>query len=66
MIRAILGIIAGYAAWTALWLGGNGVFFGEASSVGSVLHHSCHNSTAVGAFYPPGTRARLAGGPGRT
>ena len=33
MIRAILGVLAGYAAWTALWLGGNALFFGEASRV---------------------------------
>ena len=33
MIRAILGVIAGYAAWTILWLGGNVLLFGEASRV---------------------------------
>ncbi len=33
MIRAILGVIAGYAAWTILWLGGNALLFGEASRV---------------------------------
>jgi hypothetical protein len=33
MIRAILGVIAGYAAWTVLWLGGNALFFGEAARV---------------------------------
>ena len=33
MIRAIVGVIAGYAAWTVLWLGGNALFFGEASRV---------------------------------
>ena len=33
MIRAIFGVLAGYAAWTALWLGGNALFFGEASRV---------------------------------
>jgi hypothetical protein len=26
--RAILGVIVGYAVWTALWLAGNAVFFG--------------------------------------
>ena len=33
MIRAILGVIAGYAAWTVLWLGGNALLFGETSRV---------------------------------
>ncbi len=33
MKRAIFGVIAGYAAWTVLWLGGNALFFGEASRV---------------------------------
>ena len=33
MIRAIVGVIAGYAAWTVLWLGGNTLIFGEASRV---------------------------------
>ena len=33
MMRAILGVIAGYAAWTVLWLGGNALLFGEASRV---------------------------------
>ena len=33
MIRAILGVIVGYAVWTAIWLGGNSLFFGEASEV---------------------------------
>ena len=33
MSRAILGVIAGYAAWTILWLGGNVLLFGEAARV---------------------------------
>jgi hypothetical protein len=33
MMRAILGVLAGYAAWTVLWLGGNALFFGEAARV---------------------------------
>ena len=33
MIRAILAVIAGYAAWTVLWLGGNALLFGEAARV---------------------------------
>ncbi len=33
MIRAIFGVIAGYAAWTVLWLGGNVLLFGEAARV---------------------------------
>ena len=33
MIRTIVGVIAGYAAWTVLWLGGNALIFGEASRV---------------------------------
>ncbi len=28
MMRAILGVIVGYAVWTVLWLGGNAFFFG--------------------------------------
>ena len=33
MMRAILAVIAGYAAWTVIWLGGNALFFGEAARV---------------------------------
>jgi hypothetical protein len=33
MIRTALAAIAGYALWTALWLGGNAAFFGEAADV---------------------------------
>ena len=33
MMRMIIAIVAGYAAWTALWLGGNAMFFGEATEV---------------------------------
>jgi hypothetical protein len=33
MMRAILGVLAGYAAWTVLWLGGNTVLFAEAARV---------------------------------
>ena len=33
MTRAIVGVIAGYAAWTVLWLGGNALLFGEAARV---------------------------------
>lgn len=33
MIRTILAILAGYTAWTALWLTGNNVLFPEATRV---------------------------------
>ena len=33
MTRAILGVIAGYATWTVLWLGGNNLLFAEATRV---------------------------------
>ena len=33
MMRSVLAVIAGYALWTALWLGGNAAFFGEAAEV---------------------------------
>ena len=33
MIRAVLGVIVGYLVWTALWLGGNSIFFGGAAAV---------------------------------
>ncbi|MEL6499050.1 MAG: hypothetical protein AAF937_02530 [Planctomycetota bacterium] len=33
MIRVILAVIAGYATWTVLWLGGNAVLFAEAGGV---------------------------------
>lgn len=33
MMRAFLAVILGYAAWTALWLGGNGLLFGRAAEV---------------------------------
>ena len=31
MIRIVLGVIVGYAVWTALWLGGNSVFLRAAA-----------------------------------
>lgn len=31
MKHAVLGVIAGYLVWTALWLGGNAMFFGAAA-----------------------------------
>ncbi len=31
MVRAIIAAIAGYAAWTLLWLGGNVILFAEAA-----------------------------------
>ena len=33
MGRVIVAVIAGYAVWTALWLGGNAVLFAEAAAV---------------------------------
>lgn len=33
MVRTILGILIGYAVWTALWLGGNAVLFSGAGKV---------------------------------
>jgi hypothetical protein len=33
MIRTSLAAIAGYALWTALWLGGNAAFFSDAAEV---------------------------------
>jgi len=33
VIRAIVGMVAGYATWTVLWLGGNALLFGETSRV---------------------------------
>ena len=33
MVRAVVGVIVGYAIWTVLWLGGNAVFFRELGSV---------------------------------
>lgn len=31
MARKIAGVIAGYALWTVMWLGGNALFFSEAA-----------------------------------
>ena len=31
MLRAVLAVIVGYLVWTALWLGGNAVFFDAAA-----------------------------------
>jgi hypothetical protein len=31
MLRAIIAVIAGYALWTALWLGGNALLFTDAA-----------------------------------
>ncbi|MGB7219420.1 MAG: hypothetical protein WBD07_11495 [Vicinamibacterales bacterium] len=33
MKRAVVGVIVGYLAWTALWLGGNALLFGAAAEV---------------------------------
>jgi hypothetical protein len=33
MIRTLVAVVGGYAAWTAIWLGGNAVLFGEATEV---------------------------------
>jgi hypothetical protein len=33
MMHAVVAVIAGYAIWTVLWLGGNALFFGEAAAV---------------------------------
>ena len=33
MIRTLLAILAGYAVWTVIWLGGNAALFGEAAEV---------------------------------
>jgi hypothetical protein len=33
MVRAFLAVVVGYLVWTALWLGGNAAFFGEAARV---------------------------------
>ena len=35
MKRGVLGVIVGYTLWTALWLGGNAVFFGAAADAAS-------------------------------
>lgn len=29
MLRAVIGVIVGYAVWTVIWLGGGAVFFGR-------------------------------------
>ena len=44
MTRAILGVIAGYAAWTVLWLAGNAIVFGVVDDVVA----SGESFTAVG------------------
>ena len=31
MKRNIIGVIAGYLLWTAMWLGGNAAFFSDAA-----------------------------------
>ncbi len=31
VLRAVLAVIAGFLVWTALWIGGNAVFFGAAA-----------------------------------
>lgn len=33
MMHAVVAVIAGYAIWTAMWLGGHALFFGEAAAV---------------------------------
>jgi hypothetical protein len=33
MMHAVLAVVAGYALWTILWLGGNALLFGEAAAV---------------------------------
>lgn len=33
MMRAVLAVVVGYVWWTAVWLAGNSVFFGEAADV---------------------------------
>ena len=33
MLRVVIGVIAGYALWTAIWLGGNQVLFAGAAEV---------------------------------
>jgi len=33
MTRAVIGVIVGYAIWTAIWLGGNAVLLPEAADV---------------------------------
>ncbi len=32
MIRAVLGVVVGYFIWSAIWLGGNMLFFAEAAN----------------------------------
>lgn len=44
MKRAVAGVIIGYLVWTALWLGGNALFF----SAAAVLVKTGHPYTAVG------------------
>ena len=33
MLRRVLAVLAGYVTWTALWLGGNAVFFAGIATV---------------------------------
>ncbi len=33
MLRTVLAVVVGYAAWTVLWLGGNAVLFDTVSTV---------------------------------
>lgn len=33
MLKAIIAVIAGYAVWTVIWLGGNAVLFTDAAEV---------------------------------
>ncbi len=33
MVKSIVGVIAGYAVWTVIWLGGNGLLFPDAAEV---------------------------------
>ncbi len=33
MIRAVLGVVVGYLIWSAIWLGGNTLFFTEAGKL---------------------------------
>ena len=44
MKRAVAGVIVGYLVWTALWLGGNALFFSAAAEVVK----SGHAYTALG------------------
>ncbi len=33
MVKVVIAVVAGYAAWTVLWLGGNAALFAEAAEV---------------------------------